>query len=167
MNDIQPEDVSWLAEAKDELNPIPGVRLCHGSPMHPDEYLLSLDSAMSSFRKMQMEDLCLGFFGHTHVPSFYEFDPSKNHYSEQEATCGAEFGISHKGPNMYLINPGSVGQPRDGNPQASYAVLDLEQCASDAKITFFRVDYRILECQQKMIAKNYPEILVNRIRIGF
>ena len=64
----------------------------------------------------------------------------------------------------YLINPGSVGQPRDGDPRAAYAILNVER--NNRSITFYRVCYDVVEVQKLLRDDNYPEELVKRLGNG-
>jgi diadenosine tetraphosphatase ApaH/serine/threonine PP2A family protein phosphatase len=63
---------------------------------------------------------------------------------------------------LYLINPGSVGQPRDGDPRAAFAVYD----SNDHTVTFYRVDYDIKSCQDKIIMAGLPPRLADRLAMG-
>jgi diadenosine tetraphosphatase ApaH/serine/threonine PP2A family protein phosphatase len=62
----------------------------------------------------------------------------------------------------YLVNPGSVGQPRDGDPRAAYCVYDTDA----AMVTYFRVPYDVLEAQRKIRAAGLPDVLADRLAVG-
>ncbi len=130
--------------------------LVHGSPRHPIwEYILDAGVAAECFADFET-DACL--FGHTHVPVIYE-----------EGVDGAarlphEVGsaVDLKGLR-FLANPGSVGQPRDGDPRASYALFDLEARSWELR----RVEYEIEAVQAKIRAAGLPERLAARLDFGW
>jgi len=134
-----------------------GVALVHGSPRHPVwEYILNAVTAAENFPHFDV-GLCL--FGHTHVPVAYE-----------EGVDGAlRLALAPGGPlrlevgSRYLVNPGSVGQPRDGDPRASYARFD----AGARTIALHRVPYDIRATQAKILAAGLPERLAGRLDFGW
>jgi diadenosine tetraphosphatase ApaH/serine/threonine PP2A family protein phosphatase len=130
--------------------------LLHGSPRQPlREYLFSTSVAAENFPYFKTP-YCLA--GHTHKPVVYSHD------GKEGCRAGA-FQPSVKlvlGRPRLIINPGSVGQPRDGNPEASYAVFDDEA----GVFTNRRVPYDILATQDKMMARGLPVGLVARLGRG-
>jgi len=130
--------------------------LVHGSPRQPIwEYLLSISSARENFAYFSSQ-FCL--VGHSHVPSIFRRtetgDCSFNPFS---ANVGLALGKSR-----LIINPGSVGQPRDGDPRASYAILDDEI----RMLRLYRIPYDISLTQAKMVKYNLPMRLVSRLSRG-
>ncbi len=126
----------------------------HGSPRDPIwEYITSTDVARANLDAYETR-ICL--FGHTHLPIVYA------------ATDGGMDAVGAEDEPMALpsgrlmLNPGSVGQPRDGDPRSSYAVLDL----ADATATFRRVPYDIAQTQQLMRERRLPSWLVERLSHG-
>ena len=132
------------------------LTLVHGSPRHPIwEYILDAGVAASCFAAFETM-ACL--FGHTHVPVVYEEGvdgAARLRYQPGE-------WLSLEG-SRFLANPGSVGQPRDGDARASYALLDLERW----KLRFERVDYDIASVQTKIRAAGLPERLAARLDFGW
>ncbi len=126
----------------------------HGSPLDPDEYILRRGTAMRSIEEIKRIGFKLCFFGHTHIPGiFYEngsfiYDDDNNILLERE--------------KIYLINPGSVGQPRDRNRKASYLVFDTEKYS----IKFRRVEYNITQTIEKIEKLGLPEELGLRLYYG-
>jgi len=112
---LSSRDLRWLEKLPYE-KVINGVRLVHASPLHPDQwtYIMSRAQAMSLFRTYQ-ESLC--FFGHTHIQVVY--DSRGNQYYRGTIILEED--------KKYLINPGSIGQPRDGDPRWAGAVYDTEE----------------------------------------
>lgn len=133
------------------------VTLAHGSPRHPVwEYLLDTRTATLSFEFFETP-YC--FVGHTHLPVIYYL------YNEQKA---AELSIPDANSYINLsermiLNPGSVGQPRDRDPRAAYAIYDDETGLWDYR----RVPYDISSVQQRMIAAGLPERHIQRLAGGW
>jgi predicted phosphodiesterase len=134
------------------------VTAVHGSPRDPIwEYITSPGIAAENFAAFDTK-ICL--FGHTHMPVVYR---------ELEGTVDAVPG--YPGPAVdldggrSLLNPGSVGQPRDGIPDASYALLDLGDSGSGT-FEFRRVPYEIGRTQQLMRERELPTRLVDRLGYG-
>lgn len=130
-------------------------RLVHGSPRKPYiwEYIVDDLQALEILYKLGKR-LC--FFGHTHLPRIFteegEILPA--------ATTEDEW---LELPQSALVNPGSVGQPRDGNPQAGFAVLDLDRPA----VQFRRVAYDIEKTQAKIRGAGLPEVEADRLAFGW
>lgn len=126
-------------------------RLVHGSPRKPYiweyifEELQALDILLTLGRR-----LC--FFGHTHLPRVFTAE------GEQVPDEGDSIDL----PEAALVNPGSVGQPRDGNPKASYAVIDLQA----KRVQFFRIAYDVAATQAKIRAAKLPEVEAVRLALG-
>lgn len=152
------ENREWLAALPkgpvivDEL-----IEICHGAPFDEDAYVFDdLDAlrAMNASRR----PLCL--FGHTHVQVGHRLS-------------GGEFGLATGDDERpltiplvqstrYLINPGSIGQPRDGDPRAGFGLVDTTR----REITIFRVDYPIAEAQARIAEEGLPEVLAERLAVG-
>jgi diadenosine tetraphosphatase ApaH/serine/threonine PP2A family protein phosphatase len=133
-----------------------GVMICHGTPFDEDEYLLSADHAEEIFESLPAMRT---FFGHTHLPSLFrrgENGIEASLLDDDEVTLHVEPGAD------YLLNPGSVGQPRDRDPRASYMLLDTDT----SLLTHFRVTYPILETQQKIRQAGLPDALADRLVLG-
>jgi len=130
------------------------VHFVHSSLYNPDEwrYLLDLHNAQIDFRIMKKDIL---FVGHSHIPLVFEDRNGKiNLITDPE--------INLEQNAKYIINPGSVGQPRDHDPRASFAVFDSE----DRYLKIIRLDYNIQKAQMKIRAAGLPEILAERLSYG-
>ncbi len=136
-----------------------GYTLAHGSPRQPIwEYILDPLTAELNFTAFETR-ICL--VGHTHVPvGFYLPEPSDDHLCDPRPPRYRE-AISLK-TGRWIINPGSVGQPRDGNPDASYAILNLDENTLEHR----RAEYPIEETQDKMRAAKLPNRLIERLAVG-
>jgi predicted phosphodiesterase len=162
---LKEDQTAWLAGLPGTLQPRPDILLCHGSPVDPDEYLLTPQVTEPSFQFMYEQGVKLALFGHTHLPAFYEYSPEEGLIADPDPMTGHWFNLMLDGRHYYLVNPGSVGQPRDGNPQAAFCLLDLEE--KKGCISFHRVPYEIQACQEKMRREKFPDILINRLAIGY
>ena len=130
----------------------------HGWVNDTDRYIMGQRDAERNFALMVEKKATLGlcFFGHTHVPVAY-------------AMKGEELSVVTENPFKlekgvrYLVNPGSIGQPRDRDPRASFLVYD----AKKKKVTFHRVDYDIHATTEKILAAGLPERLAERLKLGW
>jgi diadenosine tetraphosphatase ApaH/serine/threonine PP2A family protein phosphatase len=135
-----------------------GVLLCHGAPHDEDEYIVSEGAVEESFRFLERERpqarLCL--HGHTHVPFAAELRAGRIRRLK-----GDEIGLEASA--RYLLNPGSVGQPRDGNPRASFGILDT----SRGSWRVVRVPYDVAGARAKIAAARLPAELAERLAEGW
>ena len=153
-------DLRWVRDWRDGSDyPDVGARYRHGTPTSLDEYMDSVPAARDAFAQWQG---MLAFVGHTHVPAVY-------------ATLNAPVGDWIKGHTLsdtttYLVpprarvilNPGSVGQPRDHDPRASYAIFDTARSAFEV----FRVPYDVARTQAAIREAGLPEVLAARLAVG-
>lgn len=134
-------------------------QICHGSPQDEDEYITSASEAAPRFTHIAQS---LAFFGHTHLQGGFFSKHGRIgsipqvRKSEREATLELEPDV------VYMINPGAVGQPRDGDPRAGFATFDSDQ----RLITLRRVAYRIQKTAQDIRAAGLPEVLAFRLFQG-
>lgn len=131
--------------------------LVHGSPREPIwEYVLSTQSAQENFAYFDTR-FCL--IGHSHAPLVFELG--------QDEVCRFGQLPAHlslkKEKERLIINCGSVGQPRDGDPRASYAILDT----GESIIYHYRIEYDIALTQQRMREAGLPSRLINRLSLGW
>jgi predicted phosphodiesterase len=158
--------IAWTARAVDDnarayLATLPEVRVdgsltaVHGSPRDPIwEYIVSASIARASFTHFETP-ICL--FGHTHVPIVFTQD------DDDVAVVQAVPGVPVLlGKHRAMVNPGSVGQPRDGNPQSSYCLLDTDA----GEVDFRRVAYDIERTQRAMREQGLPPRLIERLSYG-
>ncbi len=135
------------------------TEICHGSPADEDAYITSELAVLRALRQAQ-RPVC--FYGHTHVPLAFRltdtgFDPLLHQPDdEQEEVVPIEAGA------RYLVNPGSVGQPRDGDPRAAFATFDLDQ----RNVTLYRIAYAVEEAQEKIVQAGLPPVLATRLALG-
>jgi predicted phosphodiesterase len=132
--------------------------LAHGSPREPVwEYLLTLPQAEENFLIFENQ-VC--FIGHSHVPLVFRKHPDGS--IDGPALADADLLVELEPGYRYFLNPGSVGQPRDTDPRAHYAILD-----TDANTVLFkRVEYDIAQTQRQMRDANLPPALIRRLEHG-
>ncbi len=130
--------------------------LVHGSPREPVwEYVLSTQVARANF---QLFDSRFCLIGHSHSPLLFELDARGSCLLHQ---LPAELSLA--GGTRFIINCGSVGQPRDGDPRASYAVIDTEQ----ETLRHYRVVYDYKVTQDKILDADLPARLASRLSVGW
>jgi len=132
------------------------ITICHGSPFDEDYYIFGEFDALEAFQHISTP-LC--FFGHTHFPYVYA---EKDNLVEGTFLMGNSNEVRIEQGVRYLINPGSVGQPRDRNPRASCAIYDSKA----KKVRFYRLEYDIKEAQKKIRENNLPMALAERLSLG-
>jgi diadenosine tetraphosphatase ApaH/serine/threonine PP2A family protein phosphatase len=149
---------SWLAALPSGPKNVDDlVEICHGSPIDEDAYLFDeLDAARAL--KVSARPLCL--FGHTHCPAVFELSPDGLDTARPAASDRTHVDLADG--SKYLINPGAVGQPRDGDPRAAYAIVDYDR----HRVELFRVPYGVEETQIKIIKAGLPEVLAQRLAVG-
>ncbi|MGI8829191.1 MAG: metallophosphoesterase family protein [Candidatus Limnocylindria bacterium] len=153
------------ANARSYLATLPEVRrdgeltAVHGSPRDPIwEYITSTGIAAANFEHFESR-LCL--FGHTHLPIAYLLTNDAI-----EARPGLPDEVVQVGPARALLNPGSVGQPRDGLPDAAYGILEMGDSVDEATMSFHRVRYEIDRTQRMMRDVGLPARLAERLSYG-
>jgi len=157
------------------------ISCAHGSPMHEDDYIVSLRDAWVPLQQMRTT---LTFIGHTHIQGGFalyqphgelsaratgsrspagppgEWQDLRPHFSSRSRP--ESWSVRLVPTARYLLNPGSVGQPRDGDWRASFAIYD--ETASE--ITFYRVPYDVTAAQGRILMAGLPERLASRLREG-
>ena len=136
-----------------------GVGLFHASPRDPVwEYVLSTDQADAG---LDAQEERIGLIGHSHIALFFVRggEGSPGHAQGAQATDGAEVDL---GEGEWLLNPGSVGQPRDGDPRASWLELDTERWLA----RYHRVPYEIEAAAEAIRAAGLPDVLAERLEVG-
>ena len=151
----------WLsAEDRDHLASLPltamsdGTTLFHGSLRDPVwEYVLTSAQADATLRLAKTTHCCNG---HTHVPAVYR-------EGQRSPRVAPALDVAIALDSRCLVNPGSVGQPRDGDARASYALFDTD----GATITFRRAPYDVRETQRRIRSRGLPPFLADRLALGY
>ena len=155
---MKPEYRDWLAALPEGPHDVDDlVEICHGSPFDEDAYIFDELDAVRAL-KVSGRPLCL--FGHTHYPIMFQL--SAESFDSFGPSGAAESHVRLQDGIKYLINPGSVGQPRDGDPRAAYAIVDTDRRC----VELFRLKYPVEEAQAKVLAAGLPEVLAQRLAVG-
>ena len=157
---LSAENLAWLrAVPKGPVRASATVTCAHGSPLHEDHYILSMRDAWAPLQRMETE---LTFFGHTHVQGGFVQQGAE--WEETHPVCDPEGTcelVIPPGARM-LVNPGSVGQPRDRDARAAFATYDSEA----ATVIFRRVKYDVAGAQEAIRSAGLPERLASRLETG-
>ena len=152
------ENRAWLAALPagpivvDDL-----IEICHGTPFDEDAYVFDDLDALRAIHSAR-RPLCL--FGHTHVQIGYALEGDQ--FTLTTVDDDRPLTISVADHAHHLLNPGSVGQPRDGDSRAGFAIVDTRTRA----ITIHRLDYPIDRAQARIIEEGLPEVLAQRLALG-
>ncbi|HEY6731134.1 MAG TPA: metallophosphoesterase family protein [Solirubrobacterales bacterium] len=154
---VSEETLEFLAEL-DPAGSREGVGLFHASPRDPIwEYVLSADQAEAGFEAQEER---VSLIGHSHIALFFVRAGGRRGYAQgAQATDGAEVEIAE---GDWLLNPGSVGQPRDGDSRAAWLELDTEQWLA----RYHRVPYDIEGAAAAILAAGLPSLLAERLEVG-
>jgi diadenosine tetraphosphatase ApaH/serine/threonine PP2A family protein phosphatase len=164
------EAVSWTREHAGaptldllaELDPSArreGIALAHASPRDPVwEYVLSAEQADAC---LDAQAERIGLIGHSHVALFFS-RPAGHERGEVQGAQAGDGSLLHLGADDWLLNPGSVGQPRDGDPRAAW--LELDTAALTAH--FRRTSYDIERAASAIVAAGLPKRLADRLQVG-
>jgi predicted phosphodiesterase len=150
---LLPENRAYLENLPRGPLPYQGLDLIHGSPADEDEYVVTASDAAPLFELLGAP---LTFFGHTHRQGGFRM----SRRSITQFTPDRMLAIEPK--YFYMVNPGSVGQPRDGDPRAAYALYSPEERA----VEFCRVAYDVDRAAAKIRAAGLPDFLAARLHEG-
>ncbi|HUS18122.1 MAG TPA: metallophosphoesterase family protein [Terriglobales bacterium] len=162
---LTPENLEWvkvLPQGPIRPEDLGDVQCVHGSPLDEDEYIIVIRDA---YEPLLETPAALTFFGHTHIQGGFsaeddEWATLRPIYDSDNELETFVFQMSKTA--KYLINPGSVGQPRDGDWRAAFCVFD-----SDAwNITFYRVPYNLEGAQRRIYEAGLPDRLATRLQEG-
>jgi predicted phosphodiesterase len=157
---LKPEHLAWLSALPRGPLATDGIVLVHGAFQDEDEYVFTPAQALDGLLD---STAAVTFFGHTHHQGGFSYQDSQLEVLQIRPRAGESFAALHTElPRRYLLNPGSIGQPRDGDPRAAFAIADLEHQI----IEFWRVPYDVSVVQERMRAAHLPEPLVQRLGVG-
>lgn len=155
---LSPDNLEWLrALPRGPVVADSGVVLCHGSPADEDAYVFSPRDVLDA---LQAHPGRLILFGHTHLPMALRLD-ELGRLADRSARPGQALALGHEA-HRWLLNPGSVGQPRDGNARASYALLEPETGRWELR----RAEYDVAASQAAILAAGLPSFLADRLALG-
>ena len=162
---LSAENLDWLRalpKGPVTVPELPGIQFVHGAPDDEDRYVVSIPDALQTLTASAAGVI---FFGHTHIQGLFRLrsgfaegiNPEYPSIAKQEMwDFQLEAGVT------YMINPGSVGQPRDGDWRAAFAAYDSEK----RLVTFYRVPYDLRSAQERIFAANLPPRLGTRLAAG-
>jgi predicted phosphodiesterase len=171
-NPVAQSAVRWTRERLDANNlryletlprgplALGGFTIFHGAFHDEDEYVFSPELALDGLRNAPTP---VSFFGHTHIQAGFSLrgdEVSVLNYKPPEMRQNSLQRIA--ADSKYVLNPGSVGQPRDGDPRAAFAIASVDKNT----IEFWRVSYDIEGVQSRMLAAGLPEPLILRLSFG-
>lgn len=156
---LTPEQRAWLRALPAGPLAFDDFEIAHGSPLDEDEYLVSGDGLRPVWDALQ-RPLC--FIGHTHIQGGWRWSRAGLAPLPRPSPKGREIVIELDPDSLYLVNPGSVGQPRDRDPRAAYAIWD----APGRLIISRRVPYNIAGAQRRILASDLPPYLAERLALG-
>lgn len=162
---LRPDNREWLRALP--MGPIHAAEraLCaHGSPLHEDQYIASMRDAWTPLQRMELE---ITFFGHTHLQGGFsrrDEDWAEDHpaYVGHNGESVEHFTMEVPVGSRHLINPGAVGQPRDCDWRAAFAIYD----EGTEQVTFFRTPYDVAAAQAAIREAQLPERLAARLSTG-
>lgn len=157
---LLPRNRSWLRSLpKGPVEVDDLFAMSHGTPLDEDAYIFGEIEALNMFPYFKTP-IC--FFGHSHFPVVFGLDDDALTTFLPTASNGASFRVKLQEGTRYLINPGSIGQPRDGDNRASFGIFD----AGRMTMTIQRVPYRFQAAQHKIRSAGLPHLLADRLALG-
>ncbi len=157
---LRPENQEWLEKLPSGPLSVDAFSIVHGAIHDEDEYLFAPAQALDSLADAPSP---VTFFGHTHIQGGFTLHDEQVSVLNLKPESGKAFSKLEIDPDAtYMVNPGSVGQPRDGDARAGFAIADLPHHA----VEFWRVPYDIEAVQKRMEESGLPEPLIQRLSFG-
>jgi predicted phosphodiesterase len=158
---LTPEHIEYLRSLPTGPKMMESFILVHGSPVDEDEYILGPGQALPLLRGPETQIVC---YGHTHYQGGFMLTPTGRFQSVRfpSKPDGLTLTLPLENSARHLINPGSVGQPRDGDRRAAFAILDMDK----SQVEYYRVQYDLATTQAKMKQAGLPEPLYRRLELG-
>ncbi|MDQ2775657.1 MAG: metallophosphatase family protein [Acidobacteriota bacterium] len=160
IGELDPEQLGYLRALPEGPSRLPEFQIWHGSPVDEDEYLSSPQEATPRFQNL---DAPLAFFGHTHLQGGFFSKYGRVGSIPQVPKKQNGITIELEPDILYMFNPGSVGQPRDRDPRAAYAIYDSEKGTVELR----RVEYPVKETATEIKEAGLPDVLGLRLFVGF
>jgi diadenosine tetraphosphatase ApaH/serine/threonine PP2A family protein phosphatase len=158
--ELQPDHLAWLTALPPGPLETDGIVLVHGAVQDEDEYVFTPAQALDGLLDSNAR---VTFFGHTHHQGGFSYQDANLEVLPIRPRANEPFtALRIEPPRRYLLNPGSIGQPRDGDSRAAFAIGDLEHQV----VEFWRVPYDIAAVQARMRAAHLPEPLIQRLTVG-
>ncbi len=156
---LSPDHLEYLRSLPQGPVTLDYCQMWHGSPRDEDEYVTNAREAAPCFQLFEMQT---AFFGHTHLQGAFFSRYRRTGMFPSVPRDAAEAVIELDPDTLFLVNPGSVGQPRDGDPRAGYAILDSEQNC----IFLRRAKYPVQLAAEAICRAGLPDVLAQRLLAG-
>jgi diadenosine tetraphosphatase ApaH/serine/threonine PP2A family protein phosphatase len=155
LRELSPENSAYVRALPKGPLMTAGFQLMHGSPMDEDQYVVEAVDAAPVFSYLEAP---VAFFGHTHLQGGFVWTRQR----ARLLSIPTDGLLQLDSECAYVLNPGSVGQPRDGDPRAAYILYDPEEHL----VHFHRVPYDITTAQDKIRRAGLPQVLADRLAVG-
>jgi predicted phosphodiesterase len=159
LGELTPENLEFIRRLPRGPLPVDSYQIAHGSPLDEDEYLTGEIEAGQAFEYAERE---ITFFGHTHLQGGFALSHRRVVPLAGPARPHCERTLDLDPDTAYLINPGAVGQPRDGDSRAAYALYEPGSHA----VTYCREPYDIKRVQEKIRRAGLADMLAERLAVG-
>ena len=150
---LNSENLEWLKNLPGALN-FGSFAAVHGAPRNHNQYLFTWEDILAHLPFLEEQNCNVCMIGHTHTPAIFSSDGVYSVDGDSKFELGDQKG--------FFINPGSVGQPRDGNPDAAFGLLDTETSVYEQ----VRIPYPVEEAAKKIIEAGLPQFLAERLVLG-
>jgi len=157
--ELTPENAEYVRALPKGPLVLDGFQVVHGSPLDEDEYMIEAADAGLAFSYLESP---LTFFGHTHLQGGFIWNQARVETIGKTPEHEERQTLELESECVYLINPGSVGQPRDGDPRAGYALYNSEEHF----VIFYRIPYDVAKAQEKIRRAGLPPLLADRLAVG-
>ncbi|HWR52096.1 MAG TPA: metallophosphoesterase family protein [Bryobacteraceae bacterium] len=159
MQHLTTENLEWLRALPKGPLVTEEFEMFHGSPLDEDDYIVSAQDAAQLMGYLQSP---VSFFGHTHLQGGFTCERCGVRKIERPRRDANGRVLELQRDSLYMINPGSVGQPRDGDPRTAWAVYD----SVERLVEYRRAEYDVRACQNKILRCGLPELLAHRLEAG-
>jgi predicted phosphodiesterase len=159
MQRLSAENLEWLRTLPKGPILLEDFEIFHGSPVDEDDYVVSAHDAAQLMGYLQTP---VSFFGHTHLQGGFTCERGGVRKIERLSRDATAKVLEVQPDSLYMINPGSVGQPRDGDARTAWAVYD----SRERVVEYRRAKYDVNACQAKILKCGLPELLARRLDAG-
>ena len=158
-NELSSDNIEYVRNLPKGPISMDGFQIIHGSPLDEDEYMIAPTDAAQLFSYLPT---ALAFFGHTHVQGGFIWNHSRIETIGKPGPRDSSLELQIDPDCAYMINPGSVGQPRDADARAGYVLYDMEE----KHLTYYRLAYDLEMAQEKIRKAGLPPLLAERLALG-
>jgi predicted phosphodiesterase len=156
---LRPEELEYLQMLPKGPADAGGFQIMHGSPLDEDEYVINAEEIAGLAQYLEAP---VSFFGHTHLQGGFRIHRNGVRAIPPVPPGQVSRVIQIEEAELFVLNPGSVGQPRDGDPRAAYAIYIPEERLVELR----RAEYDVGAAQTKILAAGLPEVLARRLALG-